>query len=98
MKKDRKGDEKRREQELAWIGDTVLDLYARSWILETYGTLCGEKLRNMTSNQFLSAIGNPTSVEARIGKIYQENGLEAAFDWIRENLLPLFQKQEKNRR
>ena len=30
----KKTDEKRREQELAWIGDTVLDLFARTWILE----------------------------------------------------------------
>lgn len=98
MKKDRKDGPKRREQELAWIGDTVLDLFARSWILETHGSLCGEKLRNMTSNQFLSAIGNPTAVEAIIGKLYQEEGLEAAFAWIDERLVPIFQKQEKNRR
>lgn len=90
-------DEKRREQELAWIGDTVLDLYSRSWILENHGTVSGEMQQRMTSNQFLACIGNPTSVEAEIGTIYQRDGLEAAFQWIEEHLLPLFKKQDRNR-
>ncbi|MEO0416564.1 MAG: hypothetical protein AAF226_16595 [Verrucomicrobiota bacterium] len=89
---------KRREQELAWIGDTVLDLFARSWILEHKGKLCGETLRHMTNNQFLACFGNPTSVEAKIGKIYQDSGLEAALAWIEAEILPLFLKQEKNRK
>lgn len=88
----------RREQELAWIGDTVLDLFARSWILENHGTLCGEMLRRMTSNQFLACFGNPTSVEAKIGTIYREEDLAAAFQWIEVEILPLFEKQERNRR
>lgn len=89
-------DPKRREQELAWIGDTVLDLYARTWILENYGTVSGEILRSMTSNQFLACFGNPTSVEARIGVLYREKGMDAAFSWIESELLPLFKKQQKN--
>lgn len=88
---------KRREQELAWIGDTVLDLFARSWILEEKGTLCGETLRRMTSNQFLACFGNPTSVEAKIGTIYREEGLQPAFDWIETELLPLFRKQMRKK-
>ena len=91
-------DPKRREQELAWIGDTILDLFARSWILEQKGKLCGETLVNMTSNRFLACFGNPTSVEAKIGKLYQKEGLDAAFEWIESDLLPLFLKQERNRR
>jgi 23S rRNA maturation mini-RNase III len=89
-------DPKRREQELAWIGDTILDLYARTWILENYGTVSGEILRSMTSNQFLACFGNPTSVEARIGVLYREKGMDAAFSWIESELLPLFKKQQKN--
>lgn len=91
-------DRKRREQELAWIGDTILDLYARTWILENYGTVSGEILRSMTSNQFLACFGNPTSVEARIGVLYREEGMDAAFSWIESELLPLFKKQRKNSR
>ena len=89
---------KRREQELAWIGDTVLDLYARSWILKHHGTLCGDMLRRMTSNQFLAGFGNPTAVEAKIGSLYHEEGLQAAFAWIEREFLPVFLRQEKNRR
>ncbi|MEM9282898.1 MAG: hypothetical protein AAGA96_13810 [Verrucomicrobiota bacterium] len=94
----RKSDRIRQEQELAWIGDTVLDLYARSWILKHRGGVSGETLRAMTSNQFLACFGNPTSVEATIGEIYEEGGLEPAFEWIETTLMPLFEKQEKNRR
>lgn len=94
----RKTGPQRREQEMAWIGDTVLDLYARTWILENRGTLCGETLMRMTSNSFLACFGNPTSVEAKIGAIYREKGLQPAFDWIEGEILPLFEKQEKNRR
>lgn len=97
MKKDKKSGPIRKEQEEAWIGDTVLDLFARTWILERKGSLCGETLIRMTSNQFLSCFGNPTSVEAKIGRIYREKGLEDAFSWIESELLPLFEKQEKKR-
>lgn len=94
----RKAGPKRQEQELAWIGDTVLDLFARTWILRERGSLCGETLMRMTSNSFLACFGNPTSVEAKIGAIYREDGLQPAFDWIEREILPLFEKQEKNRR
>ena len=81
----------------AWIGDTILDLYARSYILRERGEMDGKMLARMTSNQFLTSLGNPTVVEAEIGKIYQKDGLEAGFAWIEEHLLPLFLKQERNR-
>jgi 23S rRNA maturation mini-RNase III len=94
----RKDEAKRREQELAWIGDTVLDLFARSWILRERGGVCGETQRRMTSNQFLACLGNPTAVEAKIGLLYREEGMEAAFAWIEAELLPLFERQERKRR
>lgn len=98
MKTPRKSGQMRREQELAWIGDSVLGLYARSWILEHYGELCGEALRRMTCNQFLACFGNPTTIEAKIGTIYVEEGLSPAFAWIEREIIPLFEKQEKKHR
>ena len=52
----------------------------------------------MTSNQFLNSLGNPTQVEANIGKIYEKEGLKTAFYYIQQELIPLFLKQEKNRK
>ena len=98
MKQTKKDESRRRKQELAWIGDTILDLYARTWILKERGTVCGETQRRMTSNQFLACFGNPTSVEAKIGTLYRDEGMEAAFAWIESELLPLFEKQERKRR
>ncbi|HSU30616.1 MAG TPA: hypothetical protein VLJ11_05235 [Bryobacteraceae bacterium] len=81
----------------AWIGDAVLSLYARSKILKEDQRLDGEKCIRMTSNQFLSAVGEPTKVEAEIGQIYQREGLTAAFAWIEERLMPMFARQEEKR-
>ncbi|MBE7498185.1 MAG: hypothetical protein HS117_24870 [Verrucomicrobiaceae bacterium] len=86
-----------RTRENAWIGDAVLELYARSHILGTHGRVDAEMKTRFTCNQFLSCHGNPTAVEAEIGTIYQKQGLEAAFAWIRETLEPLFNKQEAKR-
>lgn len=86
-----------REREEAWVGDAVLALYAREWILRKEGELEGEMFIRFTSNGFLRAIGNPTRVEADIGVVYREQGLEAAFAHIEENLLPVFLQQEKVR-
>jgi hypothetical protein len=36
-------------------------------------------------------------VEAEIGVIYRERGLEAAFKHMEDNLLPLFRQREKVR-
>ncbi|MCA1964462.1 MAG: hypothetical protein LDL31_10995 [Prosthecobacter sp.] len=81
----------------AWIGDAVLELYARTWVLRQHGVVDAEMKTRLTCNQFLNCLGNPTKVEAEIGVIYQRDGLEAAFSWIRERLEPLFLKQEANR-
>jgi hypothetical protein len=81
----------------AWVGDAVLELYVRSWVLKEHAVVNAEMKTRFTCNQFLNCVGNPTKVEAGIGIIYQQEGLEAAFAWIRENLEPLFIKQEAKR-
>jgi hypothetical protein len=93
----RSDDPVRREREEAWIGDSVLGLYARKWILESTGRMDAEMFAAMTSNQFLSTIGNPTSVEARIGREYAESGLAAAFALIEREILPRFASQQRRR-
>lgn len=94
----RKDDDLRQEREAAWIGDAVLALFARQFVLRERDSMDGEWFTRLTSNDFLSAFGNPTRVEASIGKIYMEGGLEAAFEWMDANLIPLFRKQVANKR
>jgi hypothetical protein len=81
----------------AWIGDAVLTLYARLKILFEDGRVDGAKAVRMTSNQFLAALGEPTKVEAELGRVYARGGLTEAFAWIEERVVPLFEKQEANR-
>jgi dsRNA-specific ribonuclease len=81
----------------AWIGDAVLSLYVREKILREDRLLDGPKSVRMTSNQFLGAIGEPTKVEAQIGRVYARDGLSQAFAWIDQNITPVFEKQEANR-
>lgn len=81
------------EREAAWIGDAVLALYAREFVLRERGCMDGIWFTHLTSNEFLSAFGNPTSVEARIGEIYRKEGLKPAHDYIEREFLPLFRKQ-----
>ena len=95
MKKD---DEIRAERESAWIGDAVLALFARSWVLEERGKMDGDWFTCLTSNDFLSALGQPTQVEARIGEIYRSEGLDAAFEWMRSELIPRLRRQMAKRR
>jgi hypothetical protein len=89
-------DEKRARREEAWIGDAVLSLYARKWILLNVGRTSTELFTAMTSNRFLSCVGDPTLVEAEIGRVYEVRGLDGAFSHISETLLPLFLKQVRN--
>ena len=84
-------------RELAWIGDSVLELYARAKVLREKGGIDAEAKTSFTRNSFLNCLGNPTGVEAKIGEIYQDQGVEAAHAWIRETLEPLYAKQEANR-
>lgn len=88
-----KDEEIRIERANAWIGDAVLALFARQFVLRERNVMDGEWFTRMTSNEFLSAFGNPTRVEASIGKLFLEGGLDAAFSWMDENLVPLFRKQ-----
>ena len=90
-------DDTKIEQELAWIGDAALGLFARSWILEKEQKMDAEMFTRMTSNNFLNSLGNPTKVEAKIGLIFNNEGLEKSFGHIEKFLLPLFLKQEKKR-
>ena len=80
----------------AWVGDAVLELYARTRILAEEHERNAPKLIRFVRNAFLNSIGQPTRVEAEIGRRYTESGLDVAFDWIREHLEPLFAKQEAN--
>lgn len=84
-----------KEREEAWVGDAVLALYVRRWILQKYGQMEGETFVRFTSNEFLSRKGNPTSVEAEIGRVYEAEGEQAAFQWIEQHLFPIFEEQEK---
>lgn len=94
----RKDEELRQERELAWIGDAVLALFARQYVLRARNSMDGEWFTRLTSNDFLSAFGNPTRVEASIGRLYQQGGLDAAFEWMDANLIPLFRKQIAHKR
>ena len=85
-----------KEREEAWVGDAILALYVREWILREKGSMDGEMFVRFTSNDFLRSKGNPTSVEAEIGRVYTTEGLQAGFDWIEEHLYPLFLIKEKN--
>jgi hypothetical protein len=79
----------------AWIGDAVLALFVRDWLLTRTGRETSLAQRTalfelFVSNQFLSSFGEPTRVEAEIGRLYESHGLPAAFASIEEKLLPRF--------
>ncbi len=90
---------KNRQQILkdAWVG-TPCCVYARHNILIKTGVVDDATCARMTSNRFLTAIGEPSEVEAQIGRVFQATGLAAAFSWIEQNLVPRFERQEANRR
>ncbi|MEN9205784.1 MAG: hypothetical protein Q6J68_05035 [Thermostichales cyanobacterium SZTDM-1c_bins_54] len=88
------------QRDLAWLGDAVLALYARQWLVNQgipMGATRHEQFVHLTCNQFLSGLGEPTQVEALIGRIYCEQGLEAAFRHIEAQLLPLYLRQRRQR-
>ncbi len=91
-------DEKRTK---AWIGDAVLALFARQWILEQPDIPTEKRAEifiRMTSNHFLSALGEPTAMEAEIGVVYESEGLQPAFDYIEGKFMPVFIKQRNKQR
>jgi 23S rRNA maturation mini-RNase III len=94
----RKEDDVKQLREDAWIGDAVLALFARRFVLAERSAMDGEWFTMMTSNDFLSAFGAPTKVEASIGRLYLDQGQEAAFSWMEENLVPHLRKRMANRK
>lgn len=86
------------KRSLAWIGDAVLALYARKWILEQSDIATKERaevFQSMTSNEFLSCHGEPTQVECTIGQVFEKEGLLTAFLYIETTLMPIFLKKRK---
>jgi hypothetical protein len=88
-------DEIERLREEAWIGDAVLALFVRNWLLAEAGPemSLAEKaalFELFTSNQFLSSFGEPTRVEAEIGRIYQTGDILKAFTFIESRYLNRF--------
>ena len=81
-----KSERRRQILEEAWVGDAVLGLYARRAILRAMGAVDGERFVEMTSNRFLARFGEPSEVEAQIGRVYERDGLEAAFEWIEKTM------------
>ena len=74
---------------VAWIGDAVLALYVREWILSfNHDRMDGEIFTALTSNQFLRLTGNATGVEAQIGNAYYRGGITEAYAWIDSELRP----------
>lgn len=90
-------DEIKEQRESAWIGDAVLALYARNWVLGERHKMDGEWFTALTSNDFLSQFGQPTAVEAKIGEIYRAEGLSGAFEWIESQLIPKFRQRMAKR-
>jgi hypothetical protein len=87
-----KAERRRRILEEAWEGDAVLCLYARRAILQVLGKVDGERLVQVTSNRFLARFGEPSEVEAEIGRVYEREGLDAAFAWIQQTMGAAFAK------
>jgi dsRNA-specific ribonuclease len=79
----------------AWLGDAVLELYVREYILKQDASRDDARRISLVRNSFLNQIGQPTRVEAEIGRRYNEGGLEAAYAWIREQLEPLIAQSQK---
>ncbi len=73
----------------AWIGDAVLELYVREQILREDAARNDSRRISLVRNSFLNRLGQPTRVEAEIGRLYQTQGLEAAYAWIRDQMTAL---------
>jgi hypothetical protein len=90
-------------REEAWIGDAVLALFVRGWLLTAPNRTTSVAQRAalfelFVSNQFLSTFGEPTRVEAEIGRLYQSDGLPAAFAFIEAKFLKRFLKTARKKR
>ncbi len=88
-------------RDLSWIGDAVLGLCAREWIIENEARLGANRTdlhRDLTSNRFLAVLGPPTVIEARIGDAYRSGGLPAAREVFDTRIVPVFLKQLAKRK
>ena len=86
------------KRNLAWVGDAVLALFARRWILQKTNIPKKERaevFQAMTSNEFLSHFGEPTKIEYEIGILFENGGLSEANNYIETYLLPNFVKKQK---
>jgi 23S rRNA maturation mini-RNase III len=95
-------DEIEQLREKAWIGDAVLALFVRNWLLTATNRTTSVAQRAalfelFVSNQFLSTFGEPTRVEAEIGRLYLSDGLSAAFAFIETKFLERFLKAARKR-
>jgi 23S rRNA maturation mini-RNase III len=82
----------------AWVGDAVLALFARRWILQQTNISSKERadvFQAMTSNEFLSHFGEPTQIECDIGILFENKGLTEANHYIETHLLPSFIKRRR---
>ncbi|MGF1449474.1 MAG: hypothetical protein ACFB20_08670 [Opitutales bacterium] len=86
-------EEERQLRAQAWVGDAVLALWARRWILQTQGGIDDPLFQTITNNQFLASQGRPVAVEAAIAEVYERDGLDAAFAHLELTLLPLIEKR-----
>jgi hypothetical protein len=86
----------------AWVGDAVLALYARHWLLRHTPKKMSDADRQQlfelfVSNQFLSSFGEPSQVEAAIGRKFEQEGLLAAFTYIEKSFLESFCRSARKR-
>jgi hypothetical protein len=86
----------------AWVGDAVLALYARRWLLRYTPKKLSDGDRQQlfelfVSNQFLSSFGEPSQIEAAIGRKFEQEGLTAAFVHIEKSFLDSFCKSARKR-
>jgi hypothetical protein len=86
----------------AWVGDAVLALYARRWLLRYTPKKMSDADRQQlfelfVSNQFLSSFGEPSQVEAAIGRKFEQEGLVAAFAYIENYFLDSFRRSARKR-
>ena len=83
------------EEAEAWVGDSVLGIFVRRWILAEHGKVNGELYGRLTSNAFLQELGDPTAVEAEIGRCFEKEGLESACAMLEERIFPALLRKEE---
>lgn len=82
----------------AWIGDAVLELYVRERILKEEAARNDARRISLVRNSFLNSIGQPTRVEAEIGRTYLREGLDAAFQWIEQQTTAILARKKAAKR